>query len=394
MNKVMYLNELEKFYYDEMIETLNFWKTNGYDQEYGGFHVCLTREGKVFSTDKSVWAQGRGLWIFSRAYNTVEKKPEWLKIAQDAFNFIKNKCYDKDGRMFFTVTEDGVGIQKRRYYFSETFAVVGAIEYYKASKSPEALKLARDTYALVLKQFRNPNLNPPKFNPAVVNCKALAVPMILTVTSQVMREIDTENEKQYTDNITEFIDIILKHHLHPEKKALLENVGPNGELVSGPRGRLVNPGHSIEAAWFIMSEANYRNNKTYLEKALNILDWSFDIGWDKTYGGIMYFIDLEGYPCEQLEHDMKLWWPHNEMLIAYLMAYKLTGNDKYLDTYKIIHDYSFNAFKDKTYGEWYGYLHRDGSVSNTLKGNIFKGPFHLPRCLIENYLQLKEINAK
>ena len=105
----------------------------------------------------------------------------------------------------------------------------------------------------------------------------------------------------------------------------------------------------------------------------------------------MYFADIEHKPCEALEWDMKLWWPHNEMLIAFLKAYAITGEEKYLDKYKLVHEYAFSHFKDEKYGEWYGYLHRDGSVANDLKGNIFKGPFHLPRCLMENVLQIKEI---
>ena len=386
-----YFEELQQFYKKELQETLSFWYNYGYDRKHGGFYVCLEEDGKVFGTDKSVWAQGRGLYIFARAYNMIEKNPKWLEIAKDAFKFIKTYCYDKDKRMFFTVTDDGIGIQKRRYYFSETFAVVGSAELYRATNDKECLELARDTYASIIRMFNNPSLNPSKYNVEAVNCKGLATPMILLVTSQVMREIDVERKDEYNKNIDIFLKEILKDHLHPEAKALSENVGPNGERVSGPRGRLVNPGHSIEASWFLMTEAVYRNDKELLDKALNILNWSFDLGWDKQYGGLMYFVDVENKPCEQLEWDMKLWWPHNEMLISFLMAYKLTKNEEYLNKYRMVHDYAFGHFKDMKHGEWYGYLHRDGSVSNTLKGNIFKGPFHLPRCLMENVLQLDEI---
>jgi trehalose 6-phosphate synthase/phosphatase len=39
------------------------------------------------------------------------------------------------------------------------------------------------------------------------------------------------------------------------------------------------------------------------------------------------------------------------------------------------------GLSDPEFGEWYGYLHRDGRVSTRLKGNMWKGPFHLPRML-------------
>lgn len=386
-----YFENLLNFYEKELDQTLNFWYDHGYDHEHGGFYVCLQRNGELFGTDKSVWAQGRGLWVFSKAYNDIKKDPRYLQIAKDAFEFIKNHCYDKDGRMWFTVTDDGRGIQKRRYWFSETFAVVGSAELYKATNDKKYLKLARETYDSVMRLYLNPNLSVPKYNPDVIKDKGLAGPMILMVTSQIMRDIDKENADKYNSNIDIFLNVILNHHLHPEYKAMFENVGMNGEIVSGPRGRLVNPGHSIEASWFLMNEALYRNDKEILNKALDILNWSFDIGWDKEYDGLMYFADIEHKPCEALEWDMKLWWPHNEMLIAFLKAYAITGEEKYLDKYKLVQEYAFSHFKDEKYGEWYGYLHRDGSVANDLKGNIFKGPFHLPRCLMENVLQIKEI---
>lgn len=386
-----YFENLLNFYEKELDQTLNFWYDHGYDHEHGGFYVCLQRNGELFGTDKSVWAQGRGLWVFSKAYNDIKKDPRYLQIAKDAFEFIKNHCYDKDGRMWFTVTDDGRGIQKRRYWFSETFAVVGSVELYKATNDKKYLKLARETYDSVMRLYLNPNLSVPKYNPDVIKDKGLAGPMILMVTSQIMRDIDKENADKYNSNIDIFLNVILNHHLHPEYKAMFENIGMNGEIVSGPRGRLVNPGHSIEASWFLMNEALYRNDKEILNKALDILNWSFDIGWDKEYDGLMYFADIEHKPCEALEWDMKLWWPHNEMLIAFLKAYAITGEEKYLDKYKLVHEYAFSHFKDEKYGEWYGYLHRDGSVANDLKGNIFKGPFHLPRCLMENVLQIKEI---
>lgn len=386
-----YFENLLNFYEKELDQTLNFWYDHGYDHEHGGFYVCLQRNGELFGTDKSVWAQGRGLWVFSKAYNDIKKDPRYLQIAKDAFEFIKNHCYDKDGRMWFIVTDDGRGIQKRRYWFSETFAVVGSVELYKATNDKKYLKLARETYDSVMRLYLNPNLSVPKYNPDVIKDKGLAGPMILMVTSQIMRDIDKENADKYNSNIDIFLNVILNHHLHPEYKAMFENVGMNGEIVSGPRGRLVNPGHSIEASWFLMNEALYRNDKEILNKALDILNWSFDIGWDKEYDGLMYFADIEHKPCEALEWDMKLWWPHNEMLIAFLKAYAITGEEKYLDKYKLVHEYAFSHFKDEKYGEWYGYLHRDGSVANDLKGNIFKGPFHLPRCLMENVLQIKEI---
>ena len=389
-----YFEDLLNFYEKELDRKLDFWYDHGYDKVNGGFYTCLERNGDVYDTDKSVWAQGRGLWVFAKAYNFIKKDPRYLKAATDAYNFIKEHCYDKDGRMFFTVTGDGIGIQKRRYWFSESFAVVGSAELYRATKEEKYLQNARETFDIMLKVKNGVIKTEPKFNPEVVNCIALASPMILLVTCQILREIDVEKKDYYNKVIDDSIAEI-KLHYHPEVKAVLENVNPDGTIANGARGRHVNPGHSIEASWFLMNEAHYRNdNKEIMDLALSILNMSFEIGWDYELGGLRYFADTANKPVQALEWDMKLWWPHNEMLIAFLMAYKLTGEQKYLDKYQLVHDYTFTHFKDEKYGEYYGYLHRDGTIATDLKGNIFKGPFHFPRCLMENILQLKEMLNK
>ncbi len=392
--KEEYFNNLLKFYEKELDQTLDFWYNYGYDKVNGGFYTCLERNGEVYDTDKSVWAQGRGMWVFARAYNFIKKDEKYLKCAKDAYDFVTKHCFDNDQRMWFTVTGDGVGIQKRRYWFSESFTVVGSAELYRATKEQKYLDTARSTFDTMLKVKTGQIKTDPKFNPEAVNCIALASPMILLVTCQILREIDVERKDYYHQIINESIAEIQLHY-HPEYKAVFENVNPDGTLANGSRGRLVNPGHSIEASWFLMTEAAYRNHdQKLMDLALNILEWSFNLGWDKNEGGLRYFVDVENKPVQALEWDMKLWWPHNEMLIAFLMAFKLTGEQKYLDQYQLVHDYTFSHFKDEEYGEWYGYLHRDGTVSTDLKGNIFKGPFHIPRCEMENVLQIKEILNK
>lgn len=143
-----------------------------------------------------------------------------------------------------------------------------------------------------------------------------------------------------------------------------------------------------------MQEGLFRNDRSTIDKALNILDWSLEIGWDKEYGGLLYFVDLEGKPPEQLEWDMKLWWPHTEALYALLLAYSITADPEYESWYCKMHDWTFSHFPDKEYGEWFGYLHRDGTVSNSLKGSLWKGPFHLPRALMQCLKLTEEMLGK
>ncbi|MBO5896476.1 MAG: AGE family epimerase/isomerase [Clostridia bacterium] len=358
---------------------LPFWLKTSIDYENGGIYTCLDREGNVSGTDKSVWFQGRALWVFSKAYNVIDKNPEYLKAAKNIYNFLP-KCTDTDGRMFFTVTADGRELQKRRYYFSETFAAIGCAELYKATGDKAVLESAEKYFTVAYECFTGVRKNQPKINPDNVDAKALSPVMIMLATAQVMRSVDGLWDK-YNKICGECLDEILNGGYLTER-ALLESVTKKGEFINSPNGRIVNPGHSLEAAWFIMAEGIVTGNEKAIEIAKNIIDITYPLGWDKDHGGIIAFTDLEGKPPVQLEWDMKLWWPQCEAMIATRLAYLHFKDEKYNNLYLELKDYCEKYFVDAECGEWYGYLHYDNTVSNTLKGNIFKGPFHIPRLYI------------
>ena len=358
-------------------DTVPFWLKHTIDREYGGFLNYMDQDGTILNTDKPVWVLGRLTWLMAFLYNTVEKRPEWLDTSRHGIEFLEKYCFDTDGRMFYEVTRDGRPLRKRRYLFTETFGVIAFSEYSLAAGDEKRLKSARELYSLIIRYYQNPLLLPPKFYPQTRAMKGHAMPMILLATSQTLRR--TGDDLLYENTIDNSLKEIFNHFMHEDVKALLETVGLHGERLDSPEGRCINPGHAIEAGWFIMEEGRHRNDINLINQALKILDWSLEWGWDPEYGGILYFVDIEGKSCDQYEHDMKLWWPHNEALYACLLAYYLTSETKYEEWYERIHQWVYSHFPDGKNGEWFKYLHRDGSVSSTVKGNRWGGPFHLPR---------------
>ena len=169
--------------------------------------------------------------------------------------------------------------------------------------------------------------------------------------------------------------------MKPDIQCVMETVAPDGSIVDHFDGRTLNPGHAIEGAWFIMHEGALRGDSRLIELGCKMLDWMWARGWDTGHGGIFYFRDVSGKPVQEYWHDMKFWWPHDEALIATLMAWKLTGESRYLEWHEQLRAWSFRHFADAEHGEWFGYLHRDGSLSTTIKGNLWKSFFHHPRAL-------------
>jgi N-acylglucosamine 2-epimerase len=359
-------------------DTLEFWIPRAIDRECGGYLTCLDDDGTILQTDKPVWFQGRFAWLLSNLYNTVERRPEWLELARHGVDFINQYCFDSDGRMFFTVTRQGRPLRKRRYLYSEIFAIIALAAYGTASGESRYHQQAIDLFRLVLKYHTTPGLLAPKVNPEVRLSKGLTMPMILIAAAQELRK--ATNDTMCNGIIDQSIAEIERDFLKPEFRCVLETVGPKGEFLDNFDGRMVNPGHSIEAGWFILEEARLRNcDARLIQLGSKIIDWSLEIGWDREFGGILYYRDAKGMSCSEYWQDMKFWWPHNEAIIATLLAYELTANSKYARWHKMLHEWAYAHFPDPVYGEWFGYLHRDGTVATRLKGNLWKGPFHLPR---------------
>jgi N-acylglucosamine 2-epimerase len=214
--------------------------------------------------------------------------------------------------------------------------------------------------------------------------KGISARMIAIATAQEIRahlgEVTVSGR-----TCTEWIDVCIaeieRDFVKPEHQAVMEAVAMDGGILDHLDGRMLNPGHAIECAWFIMHEGRLRADARLIALGVRMLDWMWERGWDREHGGLLYFTDLHGLPVQEYWHDMKFWWPHCEAIIATLLAWKLTGESRFAAMHSQVHDWSFAHFPDREHGEWFGYLRRDGSLSQQAKGNMFKGPFHLPRML-------------
>lgn len=365
-------------------DVVPFWLRHGVDHDHGGLLTGLDRDGTVIDTDKSIWFQGRGAWMFATLYNTVEPDPRWLETARSAIEFMRRHATAPNGKMFFTVTREGWPLRMRRYVYSEAFAAIANAAYARATGERQAADDALGCFATYLAYSFEPGRIQPKVWAGTRPMTGIGPLMIGIATAQELRE-NLGDVSIAGRTCTEWIDWsilqIERNFLKPEHEALLEIAGPNGEIIDHFDGRTLNPGHALEAAWFIMHEGKGRGDDRLVQLGLTILDWMWKRGWDEEYGGLFYFRDLRGLPVQEYWHDMKFWWPHCEAIIATLLAWTLTGEERYALWHRQVHEWSFVHFPDNEHGEWYGYLHRDGRVSVGLKGNMWKGPFHLPRML-------------
>jgi N-acylglucosamine 2-epimerase len=382
---------LAKLYRDELLDNvMPFWLDKSQDQEFGGYFTCLDRQGNVFDTDKFIWLQGREVWMFSMLYNSLGKNDEWLRCAIQGGEFLKKYGHDGNLNWYFSVTREGKPIIEPYNIFSYTFATMAFGQLSKATGNSEYAEIARKTFDIIISRMDNPKGKWNKTYPGTRNLKNFALPMILCNLSL---EIEHLVEKDFLQStIDTCIHEVLDNFYRPELGIVVESVTVDNQLSDSFEGRVLNPGHAIEAMWFLMDLGVRLKRKELIEKAAKIAVQMVEYGWDKEYGGIFYFMDRKGYPPQQLEWDQKLWWVHIETLISMAKGYLLTGSEDCLKWFEIIHEYTWKNFKDHEYPEWYGYLNRRGEVLLPLKGGKWKGCFHVPRGLFQVWKTLEKIS--
>ena len=391
----MDFKKLSDRYRNELLDNvLPFWLENSQDREYGGYFSCLNRDGSVYDTDKFIWLQGREVWMFAMLYNNVEKNRQWLDCAVQGAEFLKKYGHDENWDFYFSLDRKGNPLVQPYNIFSNTFACMAFAQLAKATGNEEYAQIARRIFGRILERRSNPKGQWCKAYPGTRPMKDFALPMIICNMALEIEDIleDKSVLEQTIDTcLHEVFDVFYK----PELGCMLENVSSvDGAPVDCFEGREINPGHDLEALWFMMNLGVRRGDKSLIEKCVEISLDVIERGWDKEFGGIYYFLDAKGVPQQKLEWDQKLWWVHIESAIAMLKGYQLTGNEKCLEWFSKLDAYLWDNFKDKEYPEWFGYLNRRGEVLLPLKGGKWKGCFHVPRGLFQCWKTLEALSQQ
>jgi N-acylglucosamine 2-epimerase len=369
-------------YHAELVENvLPFWSKYSRDSEKGGYFTCLNRDGSVYDTDKFTWLQGRQVWCFSHMYNHLQAREEWLDMAIHGAGFMQKHGRDANGHWYFSLTADGRPLVQPYNIFSDCFASMAFASLDKSIPSDVHKQIATDTFNSILKRRHNPKGIYNKAVPATRPLKNFSLPMILCNLSLELEHII--GSAKANELASEVVHEVMEVFYQPQMGLILENVSPDGSFSDSFEGRLLNPGHAIEAMWFIMDLAERKGDAMLIRKATDIMLHTLEKGWDKEHGGIFYFLDVKGAPPLQLEWDQKLWWVHAEALVALAKGYRLTGDERCAQWFERVHEYTWKHFRDPQYGEWFGYLKRNGEPLLYLKGGKWKGCFHIPRALFQ-----------
>ena len=382
------MHSYSALYKNELLEqVIPFWEKYSLDPLNGGYFSCLTPLGKVYDKDKFIWLQARQAWMFStlsisKASTSKPVSDRWQQIAKHGIDFLEKHGRNPSGDWYFSLTAQGAPLVAPYNIFSDCFAAMAFGAYYKLAPKASYKNIALNTFERILARKDNPK---GPYNKTISETRSLqnfALPMILCNLALELEHL--LGSARVNDLVADLIPLVMDQFYDAATGLVLENISPEGAFVDSFEGRLLNPGHAIEAMWFMMNIGMRLEDATLIKKAETIMYQQLENAWDSLHGGIFYFLDIKGYPPQQLEWDQKLWWVHLETLVALAKTYAYNQNPKAKEWFEKLHQYTWKHFRDPiNKGEWYGYLNREGKVLLPLKGGKWKGCFHVPRALFE-----------
>ncbi len=374
------LSQYEAALLDDVIP---WWMEHGIDWEKGGVTETIHEDGRVASYDKSVWSLGRALFVWSRLYNLIGQRHEWLDVANRIFEFTLPIGRDSDWMWPSRVDREGEVIEGPRGIYADGFAIMGLTEYAAATGDEQATEAALSTYETVRERMGvlGTHLATPESIAQISRCHGISM-IFSTVFHELGKLADDAGILQAGH---EHALLIQDFFLKPDRRLVLEYTALDGSELDAPEGRVVIPGHAIESMWFGIHIFRDRLEQERVARAAEALKWHLELGWDPQYGGLFHIMDTHGETDRALLDGHKIMWPQTEALYALLLAYESTGEQWCLDWYDRVHEWSWKHLPVPGHGEWHRQVARDGSAladPPSPNGKPRKEPFHLPRALI------------
>ncbi len=389
------MGALLRLYEDALLDDwVPWWMQNGIDHVFGGPMETITEDGRVTSEVKTVWSIGRSLFIWSRLYNWIGSRHEWLRVADQTFDLIAQIGPRVSWVWPHSVHRNGTPLEPSRNIYNDGFILMGLAEYIRATGSSRAIEAAYETYRTVEQRMvpANAQLAGDRDLGENVACHGISMIFSLVYHQLGTALADAEILAAGYDHATRVQDLFLDD----ESGLVREYLRTDGRPVDGPLANVCIAGHAVESAWFGLRIFRDRNEPDRVERAVEAIRSHIEASWDDECGGFFGSIDVES--GEPISPDAnKNMWPHTEALYALLLAWAVTGEDWALEWYDRTHEWTWEHFPNREHGEWHRVVARDGSFPWDVTGpgpRPRKEPFHLPRTLIQTVALLHALEAR
>ncbi len=339
----------------------------------GGYFQNFYDDGTTFNEGfKQLVSSTRIIVNYAIAAAALDR-PDYLKTAQHGLDYVEQVHWQSESQRYAWTLQDNMPLDMTQQAYGYAFVLLAYAAARKAGviKQDDKLNeiyqllenrfwqkehgLYADTLSAenVLSDYRGQNSNMHICEAMISAYEATNNVLFLTRAKTIASNI-CRKQAALTQGL------VWEHYTTDFQPDWLYNKDDPKNLYR-PWG--FQPGHQTEWAKLLLQLNNYAPQTWLVEKAQQLFDDTFDKSWDKKYGGLIYAFDPQGSWCD----DDKYFWVQAESFAAAALLYKATKNQKYLDHYQSLWQYSWQHFVDHRYGAWFRVLHQDNSTYSNEK---------------------------
>lgn len=376
----MDIQPLAQQYRDELTQhILPFWEKYAFDPQYGGVFEALDERGEIISTDKPVALQAQAVWAFASAHNRLGTHIGWLKRALQTAEFLLQKGRDAKGDWYPSLDRRGMPLGTPEGSLTGWYAVLGFGQLARATGDEKYAEVARKTFIKLLRK-RETGLKKEQEN--LTGGRAFKSLEEFALIGHALLESEVYMDKKwYRKALESYVQEVSNDFYDKRTDILLENVTPEGHFWDCPAGRQLVPGRVFEVAGIMLDIADRIRNRRLLNQMLDLIELTLGAAWDESSGGFFYQMDIKSLSPLKPRWCHKLAWVQLEALQTLLKAHLLSARPIFMETFEKTHAYAWEHFPDRTHGEWFGELTRDGEPFLRHKITAEKGLYPLVRNL-------------
>lgn len=373
-------------------EILPFWVKHAPDPEYGGFRGRIANDLTIDPrAPKGLVLNARILWTFSRAAR-IYPNQTYASLAQRAYDYLTRNFIDRGhGGFYWTVDYLGRPLNRHKLTYGQSFALYGLSEYARSTGDPDALQAAIWTFETIEARCRD-SANDGYFDMFEEDWRPSPVQRLSDDDPDAAKTMNThlhlieayanllrcQNNPNVRERLRHLVELFLRRIVTGDGQHLLTHLTPDWQ----PMFDHISFGHEIESSWLLTEAAELLGDPNLIETvnrvSIALAESVYQAGLD-TDGGILN----EAGPHGLIDGD-KHWWPQAEAVVGFLNAWRLTGDEKYLEAVERSWSFIERCIIDLVHGEWFWKVDRKGTPDLSMpKVSEWKCPYHNSRMCFE-----------
>ena len=384
---------LEKILYKNIAP---FWFPRTIDRVNGGYNISFssTGEPKPGGT-RMIVTQARMVWYFAHMARMGFAGRDYLDAAESGYRFLRDKMWDRaNGGLCWELDAAGKVIEPRKHLYGQAFALYGVSEYFLASGKPEVLEFANQIFDLIeakaydreyggYLEFFNADwtpVPPTEYSPMGDQGALKLMNTHLHLLEAFTTYYRASARPAARERLLELMEIQSNTVVRKTVGACTDKYQRDWTPLPDPKYARVSYGHDVENVWLLLDacKAARVSYRPYMDLFRTLWEYSLTYGFDEEHGG---FFD-SGPLNKPADARDKWWWTQAEALVSALYMYRLTGDTRYRAVFDKTLGWIEEHQADWNGGEWHWIVGPDGKPSGD-KANAWKAAYHSGRAMME-----------